>query len=100
MGVRRVIKLLSVLLLLWDMRQRRPKDIFSKQDVDVEDMLMSMVTGIGLNVESEIVAMGGRKESELNAAPSLEGYGIVPSHEVSGRDMLKMVFEQFREYLW
>ena len=82
------------------MRQRKLKPIFSKQGMDVEDMLMSMVTGIGLNGESEIVAMGGRKEYELNAAPSLEGYGIVPSHEVSGRDILKMVFEQFREYLW
>ena len=80
------------------MRQRKPKDIFSKQDVDVEDMLMSMVTGIGLNVESEIVAMGGRKEYELKDAPSLQGDGIVPAGEVSDRDMFKMSFEQFREY--
>jgi len=100
LGVRGVIKsFFSVLLLLWDMRQRKPKDIFSKQDVDVEDMLMSMVTGIGLHVESEIVAMGGRKESELKDDPSLEGDGTVPSDEVSDKDMFKIVLEQFREYL-
>jgi len=81
------------------MRQRKLKDIFSKQDMDVEDMLMSMITGIGLNGESEIVAMGGRKEHELKDDPSLQGDCIVPSDEVSDRDMFKMSFEQFREYL-
>ena len=81
------------------MRQRKLKPIFSKQGMDVEDMLMSMVTGIGLNGESEIVAMGGRKEYELKDDPSLEGDGIMPSDEVTERDMFEMSFEQFREYL-
>jgi hypothetical protein len=77
----------------------RGNGVIYKQDMDVEDMLMSMVTGIGLNGESEIVAMGGRKEYELKDDPSLEGDGIMPSDEVTERDMFEMSFEQFREYL-
>jgi hypothetical protein len=79
------------------MRQRKLKDIFSKQGMDVEDMLMSMVTGIELSGESEIVAIGGRKEYKLKDDPSLESDGTVPSHEVSDRDIFKLVFEQFRD---
>ena len=72
--------------------------VMYKQEMPVEDMMLSMVTGVGLGGEAEIIAMGDRQVYD-DIEPDDEGDGIIRKEELSDKEAFEMTFEQFREYL-